>query len=405
MADSDLTTPLGTDAGPDRQRFQLPLMPIGAGLVGLLAVVTAGWILFVDDPFGGQPVAVVKIETVPSIGMGQVGMGGFSGMAPTVVAEPDPRPQEQADGGPRIIKVDNPPQTMADDDAGDGEVVIRDLSTGAETGGSSVVSTGADERLTEEGEHGPLPRVAKDGTRPMDVYGRKAAEGAMGQPRIAIVVSGLGLSQTATQEAIRVLPPDVTLAFAPYGNSLSRWVSRARQEGHEVLLQLPLEPFDYPDNDPGPHTLLTSVSPEVNAGRLHWLMARIGGYAGVMNHMGARFTATPASFDPVLDEIARRGLYFVDDGSSSRSLTATHAPEFQLPFARGDLLIDAMPTKNEIDTKLLKLETLAKSQGFAVGIASGLPIAVERISEWAKSLGDRGFLLVPASAIAAKQTN
>ncbi|MEZ5839113.1 MAG: divergent polysaccharide deacetylase family protein [Hyphomicrobiales bacterium] len=399
MADSDLTSPLGAETGPARRLPAIPFLPIGGGLVGLLFLIALGWVVIVDDPFGGEPVAVVAIDTVPSVGMGQIGMSGMSGMQTTVLPEPDAMAAAQSDGGPRIIRVDNPSEAV--DDGEPGDVVIRDLSTGAETSGSPLVSVGADERLSEAGPHGALPKVAADGTRPMVAYGRPAPKGAVGQPRIAVVVSGLGLSQTATQEAIRMLPSDVTLAFAPYGNSLSRWVGRARQDGHEILLQLPLEPFDYPDNDPGPHTLLTSLAADANADRLHWLMARMNSYAGVMNYMGARFTATPTALDPLLAELAKRGLYIVDDGSSSRSLTATHAPEFNLPFARGDLVIDTMPSKDEIDARLLRLETLAQTHGYAVGIASGLPITVGRIAEWAKTLRDRGFLLVPASAIAA----
>ena len=74
----------------------------------------------------------------------------------------------------------------------------------------------------------------------------------------SIVVGGLGLSQTGTQKAIETLPEDVTLAFAPYGSSLQRWVDKAREDGHEVLLQIPLEPIDYPQENPGEHTLLVS---------------------------------------------------------------------------------------------------------------------------------------------------
>ena len=60
----------------------------------------------------------------------------------------------------------------------------------------------------------------------------------------------------------------------------STLVARARGEGHEVLLQVPMEPFDYPDNDPGPQTLLTSLDAGQNIDRLHWLMSRFQGYVG-----------------------------------------------------------------------------------------------------------------------------
>ena len=73
-------------------------------------------------------------------------------------------------------------------------------------------------------------------------------------------------------------------------------MEKARQAGHEVLLQIPLEPLDYPSKDPGPHTLLTTLPPDENFKRLQWLMSRFTGYVGITNHMGAKFEPTQASF-------------------------------------------------------------------------------------------------------------
>ncbi|MDP1340887.1 divergent polysaccharide deacetylase family protein, partial [Klebsiella variicola] len=78
----------------------------------------------------------------------------------------------------------------------------------------------------------------------------------------------------ATAHAIETLPPEVTLSFAPYGPRLQEWIDKAREAGHEVLLELPMEPFGYPQNDPGPHTLLTGGNTAENISRLEWLMSR-----------------------------------------------------------------------------------------------------------------------------------
>jgi hypothetical protein len=104
------------------------------------------------------------------------------------------------------------------------------------------------------------------------------------------------------------------------------------------LLQVPMEPFDYPDNDPGPQTLLTSLTPQQNIDRLYWLMSRFQGYVGIANAMGARFTASEPSFAPVLRETAKRGLIFVDDGSNPRSVAGRIAGANNLPFAKADVI-------------------------------------------------------------------
>ena len=103
------------------------------------------------------------------------------------------------------------------------------------------------------------------------------------------VISGLGISAKATSAAIAGLPADVTLAFAPYDDDVQRWVSEARRQGHEVLLELPMEPYDFPDSDPGPHTLRAGVGEESNTQRLTWSLTRFTGYAGVTNLLGGRF--------------------------------------------------------------------------------------------------------------------
>jgi hypothetical protein len=172
------------------------------------------------------------------------------------------------------------------------------------------------ESLLEDSPFGRLPIVGPDGRRPMDQYARPWS-GARGT-RVAIVVGGLGLSQTGTQRAIKELPEEITLAFAASGNSLQRWMQEGRRGGHEVMMQIPMEPFDYPANDPGPETLLTSKSPGKNIESLHRAMGEITNYTGIMNYLGGRFLSNPDALEPVMRDIAKRGLLFLDDGSSAQ---------------------------------------------------------------------------------------
>ena len=149
-------------------------------------------------------------------------------------------------------------------------------------------------RLLEKSRYGMIPVVA-DGLKPFTVYAADADRTkAAKMPVIAIVVSGLGVGAAKTTDAIMKLPPAVTLAFTPYGADPAKLAERARAQRHEILLQIPMEPFDYPDNDPGPQTLLTSLTAEQNIDRLHWHLSRFQGYAGIANFMGARFVATDA---------------------------------------------------------------------------------------------------------------
>jgi polysaccharide deacetylase 2 family uncharacterized protein YibQ len=269
---------------------------------------------------------------------------------------------------------------------------------------SPAESAPLDQKFVEMTPHGPIPKIAADGVRPAEAFARpvKPLPGKPDAPRIALIVGGLGVSASATSDAIAKLPGPVTLAFMPYGSDIDRLVAQARGAGHEILLQVPMEPFGYPDNDPGPQTLLTSLTPEQNVDRLHWQMGRFQGYVGLADAMGARFTASEQSFAPVLRETAKRGLIYVDDGSNPRSVAARIAGANNLPFAKVDLVLDSVPTPGEIEHALGRLEMAARERGIAVGMSSALPVSIEHIAKWAKAAESRGLLLVPITAVALK---
>lgn len=193
-----------------------------------------------------------------------------------------------------------------------------------------------DPKLIEGTRHGAIPKVGPDGARPSSRYAhpRELPAGKRDSPIIAIVIGGLGISASVTAHAFAKLPATVTFALAPYGADLEKLADRARADAHELLLQAPMEPFEYPDNDPGPQTLLTSLGPEQNVDRLHWLTSRFQGYVGLINYMGGRFTASEQGLAPVLRDVAKRGLIYVDDGSSARSIAGQMAGTNNLPFAK-----------------------------------------------------------------------
>ena len=216
-----------------------------------------------------------------------------------------------------------------------------------------------------------------DGAQPFETFARPVNTDALaGLPKIAIIIDGLGLSQTTTEEALTLLPPDITLAFAPYGNSLSRWTRRARSQGHELLVQVPMEPFDYPNNDPGPHTLLTSANAEQNKANLNWVLGRFDQYVGVINYMGARFASDELAGSEFMTELKNKGLLYVENGASGRSLLNVVAGKMNIPNIRADLIIDFRGRPSDIQTRLVQLESIAQEGGAALGVASAFPTSI-----------------------------
>ena len=265
-----------------------------------------------------------------------------------------------------------------------------------------AVAPGADARLLAPTRYGMIPIAAAD-LKPFAAYAAPADQATVAKaPVISIVIGGLGVGAAKTLDAIAKLPAAVTLAFTPYGSDPNKLAERARAQHHEILLQIPMEPYDYPDNDPGPQTLLATLAAEQNIDRLHWHLGRLQAYAGVANFMGGRFVATDAAMQPIMREVGRRGLGYFDDGSAPRSVAAALASSQAIPFAKADVTIDAVPTAAEVDHALARLENIARERGYAVGSASALPVSIERIASWTKGLEARGIMLVPLTSTMLK---
>jgi hypothetical protein len=387
---SELSAPLGrrraraAKAQAGKPRRHLPVARLAfAGIAVLLLAVTLR-IMIVDDPNGGQPFAEVAINSTHNSNA-VVGAAASSNRATIEVG-----PEIPVDGSGSIVTLDGADTRVADIPApADEAEKIADPATG-------IIAD-----LVEETEHGPIPRMSATGDRPFDLYARPSlsAETADGKPLIAVIVTGLGINEAGSLDAANKLPEAITLAFAPYGKSLAATTAAARAAGHELFLEVPLEPFDYPENDPGPDTLLTGQAPRDNMTKLYTVMGKFGGYAGLINNMGARFTSSGADFGPMMEELGARGLGYIDDGSSNRSLGEQLASANKVPFARADLPLDANPTRAAILTQLGLLEDKARTDGSALGVISALPISITTLAEWSNNLESRGFFLVPASTL------
>jgi uncharacterized protein len=389
----DLSTPLGQETVRRKRRFRLPFTGIQALAVGLgLFLVTfVGFAIFNDNPFGGEPIARVALR--------QATPAGEPAMAPPGAPEHGAKSaaKQAASGEQRTV-------TIIDGSSGARQdvVISGDAADKAEANAAPAMMAGIDQRLLEKSRYGMIP-VVSDGLKPFTVYAAEADRAkAAKMPTVAIVIGGLGVGAAKTADAIMKLPAAVTLAFTPYGSDPAKLAERARAQRHEILLQVPMEPFDYPDNDPGPQTLLTTLSPEQNLDRLYWHLSRFQGYAGIANFMGGRFVVTDAVMQPIVREAAKRGLGYLDDGAAPRSVAPSLAAGQAMPFARADVSIDAVPTSLEIDRALAKLENLARERGVAVGIASALPISIERIGVWIKALESHGIMLVPLTTAMLK---
>ena len=227
------------------------------------------------------------------------------------------------------------------------------------------------------GPAGPLPIIAPDGRTPFEAYRRPFAPN--GRPKVALVIGGLGLNARATQAAIETLPAEITLSFSPYAEGLQGWIDMARAHGHEVLLETPMEPVDYPDNDPGPYTLMAGGQGPETVKKLEWILSRATGYFGLTNYLGSQVPGLGRRLPDLLRPPCAAGAW-------PSSTTARPRRRGGTGVVRGsaERVIDDQLNQTAIDQQLLALEASALQRGQALGSGFAYPVTLEKVAQWSR---------------------
>ena len=358
--------------------------PVAAGLAGLLLLSTSALFLTVlGDPKAGTPSAHVALEREAAAAPAPAPTGfeafsmGAMGLYQNLAGGADP-----AAGGDAVI-------TLPDG----GSVSGQGAPITAPVHAASPLAKAPIAGLSQPGSNGPLPMIAPDGRVPAQAYARPFRPN--GKPRVSLIVGGLGLNAVTTRAAIERLPPEVTLSFVPYADNLQGWIDQARAQGHEVMLEMPMEPTGYPDNDPGPYTLLADGGADDVTAKMDWLLSRATGYFGVTNYLGDRFAGSDTGMNAFLSVLRQRGVAFLDDGSFQRRPGAWAR-------ASADRVIDRTQSPAAIVAALNGLEAQAKLRGSALGAGFSYPVTVEAAARWAAGLEQRGLQLAPASSMSMR---
>lgn len=384
MRRDDLRQPLRRRGAFEKLWAKRPSALTAASLVAaVLLTCLAVWLIRTPHPFAGEPIVTVQIPPVEELKTAAIDK------APDVSAKPAAS-EEPADAGEeqKVELLESAPQETVETEAA---IIVSPRR---------FLKPAPFAEVSETGAQGPLPRIGSGNRKPQLAYARPVSMGILhsDMPKVAILLGGMGLNRDLTQKATRDLPGEVTFAFAPYGDDLQVQVNKARAQGHEILLQLPLEPFGYPATNPGPKTLMTGAGDSANLEALLWHMSRFAGYVGITNYMGGRFLGDPQALRPVLAEMKKRGLLFLDDGTVGRSLAAETGKIVGLPVKSAAKVIDADPSAGAIEQALSELEAEARQTGFAIGTGTGLEVTIETVQEWSRALAEKGILLVPVSA-------
>jgi polysaccharide deacetylase 2 family uncharacterized protein YibQ len=223
-----------------------------------------------------------------------------------------------------------------------------------------------------------------------------AASLVPGRAAIAVVIDDVGLDRGRSLRVI-ALPAPLTLSFLPYGRDAPALAILARQRGHEIMLHMPMQPVG--GENPGPQALSADLGESEIRLRVGAALDRFGDAIGLNNHMGSRFTTEKRLLRPVMDELAARGLVFLDSRTSGASQGARAAEESGVPAALRDVFLDNDLSAEAIARQLEEVERLARRRGFAVAIGHPHDATLAALSVWLPGLSARGLQAVPVSTV------
>ncbi|MGB4106756.1 MAG: divergent polysaccharide deacetylase family protein [Alphaproteobacteria bacterium] len=261
------------------------------------------------------------------------------------------------------------------------------------------VATPGSPDLIEVTPQGPLPKRSASGQTPFDAY--KKSYTPDGTPVIAIAVMNYGLSANDSREALKKLPPEVSLILNPYAQTPDVWKSLAGAEGHEFWVYLPVENQVYPvTQDPGPQALLTHSDFKYNQEKFLWALTRTSGYAGIAAYTDAAFLNAQSALKTLWSEGYNRGIASLEINPAGLEGIELNALEKNGPYIRNHSLYHEGGAQTP-EQWLKALEIEAGNNGYAIGIiGTPYPKVVETINVWAQDLKTRGFSLAPVSAFA-----
>jgi uncharacterized protein len=254
--------------------------------------------------------------------------------------------------------------------------------------------------ITEQSDKGLIPTAGSDGTLAWKYYARPYTPETQ-RPIVAILITNLGLSRPLTEEVFK-LPHTVTLSFSPYASDAKLWAKKARAAGFESLIDVPMEPSNYPISDPGPYGLLNALAPEESRSRLQWTLSRYPGFVGLLAPADEKMTINLSSMRLILTELTARGVLFVYKKTPENNELANLIKTQNMIAIGADAVIDEDLTPSAITRQLDALAEIAKQQGYAIGIAHSYPPTTAALAMWAEELDKKGVDIAPISAVAKK---
>jgi len=297
-----------------------------------------------------------------------------------------------------VVPVSTLPQNTSIANASGSKTILID----GQTIGPSSLAPAPFSGLTRSNQYGSAPSKGPNGRTPLNSYNRPFSNNS-GKKPVSIIIGGLGVNRAVTQQAIDSLPPEVTLSFAAHTPGLQEWINRARQAGHEVMIEIPMDSVGFDPNERGAERALrTSNSPSDNLRHMDWHLSRAQGYFGVINYNGDNFLTRADVSAPILGKLSESGLGFITDGAFTAPSLSALSQSVNLPYKNSFGLIDPQADNQIIRAQLSTLSSVASSGGQPIGVGFAYPQTIDTVARWTKNLEANNLILAPASSTIIK---
>jgi len=220
-------------------------------------------------------------------------------------------------------------------------------------------------------------------------------------PKVAIIVDDMGGNRKAASDIISLKYP-VTLAVIPFLEYSAETADLAYKKGREVLLQLPMEPLEYPRYNPGRGALFTFMTPEEFAATLAEDLSAVPHISGVNNHMGSALTQDREKMEIVLAAIKERRLFFVDSRTIAKSVAYDVAVKMGVSALERNVFLDNEANVESVKKQIDVLIEKAKTDGKALAICHPRPETIRALKDMEKKLTGTEVQVVPASGLLKK---
>lgn len=226
------------------------------------------------------------------------------------------------------------------------------------------------------------------------------------KPKLAIVIDDFGADRHGVEEMLDI-PLPLTIAVMPSCEFSEEDANKAFEKGHEVILHMPMQnqsnstPLSYY----GPVFIKNNFTPSEATSTIKSSIESIPHCKGVNIHMGTGVSQNERLITPIMEEVARQNLYFLDSKTIENSVCPKCAEKTGVDFFVRDVFLEpsGSPSYAVAINQLNLAINLAKEKGSAIAIGHVGPVGKEETAKAILNSIDRlnteGIEVVPLSEL------